>query len=50
MAVAVTTTAELRTEEPRELFTLTLPPTGNPSQWQNVGPDGQRFLFSLPVP
>jgi Tol biopolymer transport system component len=50
MAVGVTTRPELRTEEPRVLFELTLPTAGDPSQWQNVSPDGQRFLFALPAP
>ena len=48
MAVGVTTTPALRTQAPRELFTLTLPPVGNPGQWQNASPDGERFLFALP--
>jgi Tol biopolymer transport system component len=50
MAVAVTTKPELRTEAPRVLFEVTLPTAGDPSQWQNVSPDGQRFLFALPTP
>jgi Tol biopolymer transport system component len=50
MAVAVTTQPELRTEAPRVLFEITLPTAGDPSQWQNVSPDGQRFLFALPTP
>jgi Tol biopolymer transport system component len=50
MAVGVTTTPALRTEAPRVLFELTLPTAGDPSQWQNVSPDGQRFLFALPTP
>jgi Tol biopolymer transport system component len=48
MAVGVTMTPALRTQEPRQLFTLRLPPEGNPGQWQNASPDGQRFLFALP--
>ena len=50
MAVSVTTKPQLRTEPPRVLFGLTLPTAGNPSQWQSVSPDGQRFLFALPTP
>jgi Tol biopolymer transport system component len=50
MAVGVTTKPELKTEAPRVLFEVTLPTAGDPSQWQNVSPDGQRFLFALPTP
>jgi Tol biopolymer transport system component len=49
MAVAVTTTPALRTGEPRELFRLTVPAAGDPSQWQNASPDGQQFVFALPA-
>jgi Tol biopolymer transport system component len=48
-AVALTTGSSLRAEAPRTLFTLTLPAAGNPSQWQSVSADGERFLFVLPV-
>ena len=49
MAVGVTTTPEIRTETPSALFDITLPTAGDPSQWKNVSPDGQRFLFALPT-
>ncbi len=49
MAVAVTTTPALRVGAPRELFRLTLPAAGDPGQWQNASPDGERFLFALPA-
>lgn len=49
MAVELATAPELRAGQPRELFTLTLAPAGNPSQWQNASPDGERFLFSVPA-
>lgn len=49
MAVDVTTMPELGASEPRELFTLTLAPAGNPAQWQNASPNGERFLFSVPA-
>ena len=48
-AVAIATEPALRAEEPRTLFTLTLPAAGNPSQWQNASADGERFLFALPA-
>jgi hypothetical protein len=22
---------------------------GNPTQWKNISPDGQRFIFSMPA-
>lgn len=48
MAVSVATSPALEIGAPQVLFELTLPPSGDPSQWQNVSPDGQRFLFALP--
>lgn len=48
MAVGIRLTPALQAQEPRELFTLTLPAAGNPGQWQNASPDGERFLFALP--
>ncbi len=47
MAVSVSTSPGLSVGEPRELFSVTIVPAGNPSQWQNASPDGERFLFSL---
>jgi hypothetical protein len=31
------------------LFKLPGPALGNPFQWKNVSPDGQRFVFTMPV-
>jgi len=31
------------------LFSLPGPLPGNPLQWKNVSPDGQRFLFAMPT-
>lgn len=49
MAVSLNMMPSLSAGEPRELFGLTVAPIGNPSQWQNVSPDGERFLFALPA-
>ena len=49
MAVDVTTTPGFSVGPPRELFRLKGPLPGNPAQWKNVTPDGQRFVFAMPV-
>ncbi|HMB73884.1 MAG TPA: hypothetical protein VKQ06_09955, partial [Gammaproteobacteria bacterium] len=49
MAAAITTEPMLEAEPPRVLFELSLPPTGNSSQWQNVSADGEHFLFVMPA-
>lgn len=49
MAVDVTTTPTFQAGTPRLLFKLPGPLPGNPAQWKNVSPDGQRFIFAMPV-
>ena len=48
MAVDVTTTPTFQAGTPRLLFKLPGPMPGNPAQWKNVSPDGQRFIFAMP--
>jgi len=48
MAVDVATTPTFKAGAPRKLFSLPGPLTGNPLQWKNVSPDGQRFIFAMP--
>jgi Tol biopolymer transport system component len=50
MAVAVTTSPAFQAGTPWELFRLKGPLPGNPGQWKNISPDGQRFVFAMPVP
>lgn len=50
MAVEVTTTPEFKASAPRELFRLKGPLPGNPQQWKHITPDGQRFIFAVPMP
>jgi Tol biopolymer transport system component len=49
MAVDVTTTPTFQAGTPRLLFKLPGPLPGNPAQWKNVSPDGQRFIFAMPA-
>jgi Tol biopolymer transport system component len=49
MAVDVTTSPTFQVGTPRLLFKLPGPLPGNPAQWKNVSPDGQRFVFAMPV-
>jgi Tol biopolymer transport system component len=49
MAVDVTTTPAFQAGTPRLLFKLPGPMPGNPAQWKNVSPDGQRFIFAMPA-
>jgi Tol biopolymer transport system component len=49
MAVDVETTPTFKAGTPRMLFSLPGPLPGNPMQWHNVSPDGQRFLFAMPT-
>jgi Tol biopolymer transport system component len=49
MAVDVEMSPSFKTGAPRRLFSLPGPLPGNPMQWQNVSPDGQRFLFAMPT-
>ena len=49
MAVEVTMTPEFKASAPRELFRLKGPLPGNPPQWKHITPDGQRFIFAVPV-
>ncbi|HET9196398.1 MAG TPA: hypothetical protein VFO21_26150 [Vicinamibacterales bacterium] len=50
MAVEVSTTPEFKASAPRELFRVKGPLPGNPPQWKHITPDGQRFVFAVPVP
>ena len=50
MAVEVTATPEFKASAPRELFRLKGPLPGNPNQWKHITPDGQRFIFAVPMP
>ena len=49
VAVDITTSPTFKAGEPKVLFKLQGPLPGNPSQWKNVTPDGQRFVFAMPV-
>ena len=50
MAVDMETTRQtFKAGTPRMLFSLPGPLPGNPLQWKNVSPDGQRFLFAMPT-
>jgi Tol biopolymer transport system component len=48
MAVDITTSPTFKAGAPRKLFQLPGPLPGNPLQWKNVSPDGQRFIFAMP--
>ena len=50
MAVDITTAPEFKASAPRELFRLKGPLPGNPNQWKHITPDGQRFIFAVPMP
>ena len=50
MAVDVSTAPSFKAGTPKMLFKLPSQPLGNPSQWNNVSRDGQRFVFSMPAP
>ena len=49
MAVDIETTPTFKAGTPKMLFSLPGPLPGNPLQWKNVSPDGQRFLFAMPT-
>jgi Tol biopolymer transport system component len=49
MAVDLTTTPTFQAGTPRLLFKLPGPLQGNPAQWKNISPDGQRFVFAMPA-
>ncbi len=49
MAVDITTSPAVQAGTPRLLFKLPGPLPGNPAQWKNVSPDGERFVFAMPV-
>jgi Tol biopolymer transport system component len=49
MAVDVTLEPAPQAGDPRVLFKLNGPLPGNPSQWKNVSPDGERFVFAMPA-
>src|SRR5262245_43317714 len=49
MAVDVEMIPTFKVGAPRRLFSLPGPLPGNPLQWKNVSPDGQRFLFAMPT-
>ena len=46
----VSTAPSFKAGTPKKLFKLPSQPLGNPSQWNNVSRDGQRFVFSMPAP
>jgi Tol biopolymer transport system component len=48
MAVEITSTPTFKASAPKKLFQMPGPLTGNPMQWKNVSPDGQRFIFAMP--
>ena len=50
MAVDVATTPEFKASAPKELFRIKGPLPGNPQQWKHITPDGQRFIFAVPLP
>jgi Tol biopolymer transport system component len=50
MAVDITAAPQFKASTPRELFRLKGPLPGNPPQWKHITPDGQRFVFAVPVP
>ena len=50
MAVDITTAPEFKASVPRELFRLKGPLPGNANQWKHITPDGQRFIFAVPMP
>jgi Tol biopolymer transport system component len=49
MEMDVTTTPAFKAGTPKLLFKLPSQPMGNPSQWDNVTRDGQRFVFTMMV-
>jgi Tol biopolymer transport system component len=49
MSVDVTTTPSFQAGTPKLLFKIPGPLQGNPAQWKNITPDGQRFVFSMPT-
>jgi Tol biopolymer transport system component len=49
MSVDVTTTPTFQAGTPKLLFKLPGPLAGNPTQWKNISPDGQRFVFAMPA-
>jgi Tol biopolymer transport system component len=49
MAVDITAAPSFQAGTPKVLFKLPGPMPGNPSQWKNVSPDGERFIFAMPV-
>jgi Tol biopolymer transport system component len=50
MAVDITTSPTFQSGTPKELFRVKGPLPGNPGQWKHISPDGQRFVFAVPVP
>ena len=49
MSVDVSTSPNFQAGTPKLLFKLPGPLAGNPTQWKNVSPDGQRFVFAMPT-
>ena len=49
MSVDITTSPTFQAGTPKQLFKLPGPLPGNPTQWKNVSPDGQRFVFAMPA-
>jgi Tol biopolymer transport system component len=50
MAVDISTASRFESGTPKELFRVKGPLPGNPGQWKHISPDGQRFVFAVPVP
>ena len=48
LAVEIKTAPAFESTAARELFRLKGPLPGNPGQWK-ISPDGQRFVFAVPV-
>ena len=48
MAVEIKTSPTFEATAPKVLFRLKAPLPGNPGQWK-ISPDGQRFVFAVPV-
>jgi len=49
MSVDITAGPTFQAGTPKLLFKMPGPLPGNPAQWKNITPDGQRFVFSMPA-
>jgi Tol biopolymer transport system component len=48
MSVDITAGPTFQAGTPKLLFKMPGPLPGNPAQWKNITPDGQRFVFAMP--